>query len=257
MADDSTIDSDSDTGPMPRKGPLTCAQIVDDAHTRISDGQLALGNALNDLHQSWSDTVVKAFCRSYPAFDLQIDSVKQGLEEIHACLVAVARSTPGRSRPAPLPESPTADLADRSGAGCPATGPRAAAMVQGADELALCRDRIDAELTALTPRLAACWWPGADSLWDHFQNVRSGWTAALHQMTLLVEEMNRLVAGYRTTSVTAPEPGSGPCPAGWSGVAAQGRESNAASTCLPSQRGALGGVHDTGGAASASSRPSR
>ena len=63
-------------------------------------------------------------------------------------------------------------------------------MVQGADELALCRDRIDAELTALTPRLAA---------YTREARLRSAWGVARR----LDEILRMKPAGDRVVTMPA------------------------------------------------------
>lgn len=229
--------------------PLACARTVDRAHTRIGDLQLALGRTLHILRPNCSGPVLVAVCHVYPMFDRRIDAVEQGLEEIHAALVSMARAG-SRDAGAGLPGEdpavrPTAigehgdrarDLTRRAESELTAVLAGISAMTDARDgtveELAAVEQHIGHYLAVVSP-------PGADQhrsdpLRSVLGTAHARWTTALDEMSTAIETLSLLTDGQ-----------------------GNGLESKAASSCPPSQPGALRGVQRTGGASSTSSSLSK
>lgn len=243
--------------------------LVDAAHARIADVQLSLGQTLRDLRPAWSEPDLVAFCRVYPVFDCQIDTIGQSLEEIHSALVSRARSTAGAAISSPCAGPPPPPERRRQAHDPHTVETEFTALVGGIDAMAAARQDISVELTAIWQRLSAIRFPEHDrseteqsehghpgtdqATTGHFRRTLTAaadlWTAAMAEMLRGVETMNRRTGGHDQSRPGPQRPGP----------AAQipGRESKEASSRVPDQASAVGGVHRTGTAPSTPSRPSR
>lgn len=240
---------------------LAGVELVDAAHSRIADIQLGLGQILRGLRPAWSEPDLVAFCRVYPVFDCQIDTIGQSLEEIHSALVSRARSTAGATISSPCAGPPPTPRPDRRRrAHDPHTvETEFTALVGGIDAMAAARQDISVELTAIWQQLSAIRFPEHDeagpdqATTSHFRRTLTAaadlWTAAMAEMLRGVETMNRCT---RDQELSRPGP-EGPGPA----ARIPGRESKEASSRVPDQASAVGGVHRTGPAPSTPSRSSR
>lgn len=269
MTSSSTAMPDGRSGPSPDQP--AGVELVDAAHARIADIQLSLGQTLRSLRPAWSEPDLVAFCRVYPLFDCQIDAIGQSLEEIHSALVSRARSTAGAaiSSPCAGPPPPPQPERRRRANDTHTVETEFTALVGGIDAMAAARQDISVELTAIWQRLSAIRFPEHDrseteqsehghpgtdqATTGHFRRTLTAaadlWTAAMAEMLRGVETMNRRTGGHDLSRPGPQRPGP----------AAQipGRESKEASSRVPDQASAVGGVHRTGAAPSTPSRPSR